>query len=88
MYRRRATPVCARRSRPSGRRAYELLRWIRITDLLVEVDELTGMSQHFTHLQTGDPVDDPRALYTVLLAEATNLGLATMAQAGPDPLSE
>jgi hypothetical protein len=30
-----------------GRRAYELLRWVRMTDLLVEVDELTGMSRHF-----------------------------------------
>jgi hypothetical protein len=67
-----------------GRRAYELLRWVRITDLLVEVDELTGMSRHFTHLQTGEPVEDPRALYTVLLAEATNLGLAKMAQACPE----
>jgi TnpA family transposase len=67
-----------------GRRAYELLRWVRITDLLVEVDELTGMSRHFTHLHTGDPVTDVRALYTVLLAEATNLGLAKMAQACPE----
>ena len=67
-----------------GRRAYELLRWVRITDLLVEVDEMTGMSRHFTHLQTGEPVKDARALYTVLLAEATNLGLAKMAQACPE----
>jgi hypothetical protein len=67
-----------------GRRAYEMLRWVRITDLLVEVDEMTDMSRHFTHLQTGEPVDDPRALYTVLLAEATNLGLAKMAQACPE----
>jgi TnpA family transposase len=67
-----------------GRRAYEMLRWVRITDLLVEVDEMTGMSRHFTHLQTGEPVKDPRALYTVLLAEATNLGLAKMAQACPE----
>src|SRR5205807_3537239 len=67
-----------------GRRAYELLRWVRITDLLVEVDEMTGMSRHFTHLQTGEPVKDLRALYTVLLAEATNLGLAKMAQACPE----
>ena len=70
-----------------GRRAYELLRWVRITDLLVEVDELTGMSRHFTHLHTGEPVKDVRALYTVLLAEATNLGLAKMAQACPEYVS-
>jgi len=51
---------------------------------LVEVDEMTGMSRHFTHLQTGEPVTDPRALDTVLLTEATNLGLAKMAQACPE----
>jgi hypothetical protein len=61
-----------------------MLRWVRITDLLLEVDEMTGMSRHFTHPQTGEPVNDPRALYTALLAEATNLGLAKMAQACPE----
>jgi TnpA family transposase len=61
-----------------------MLRWVRITDLLLEVDEMTGMSRHFTHLQTGQPVNDARGLYTVLLAEATNLGLAKMAQACPE----
>ena len=45
---------------------------------------MTGMSRHFTHLQTGEPVTDPRALDTVLLTEATNLGLAKMAQACPE----
>ncbi len=67
-----------------SRRAYELLHWVKITDLLVEVDEMTGMSLHFTHLHTGEPVKDRRALYTVLLAEATNLGLVKMAQACPE----
>jgi hypothetical protein len=28
-----------------GRRSYELLRWVRITDLLVEVADVTGMSR-------------------------------------------
>ena len=42
------------------------------------------MGRHFTHLQTGEPVKDRRALYTVLLAEATNQGLAKMAQACPE----
>ena len=56
---------------------------VKITDLLVEVDELTGFTRHFTHLQTGRPPKDRTALYTVLLAEATNLGLEKMAQACP-----
>jgi TnpA family transposase len=64
-------------------RAAARLPLVKITELLVEVDELTGFSQHFTHLQTGRPLKDPTALYTVLLAEATNLGLEKMAQACP-----
>lgn len=64
-------------------RAAARLPLVKITELLVEVDELTGFSRHFTHLQTGRPPKDPTALYTVLLAEATNLGLEKMAQACP-----
>jgi TnpA family transposase len=64
-------------------RAAAALPLVKITELLVEVDELTGFSRHFTHLQTGRPPKDRTALYTVLLAEATNLGLEKMAQACP-----
>jgi hypothetical protein len=38
-----------------ARRACELLRWVKIIDLLVDVDEMTDMSQHFSPLQTGEP---------------------------------
>ena len=43
---------------------------------------MTGMSRHFTYPQTCKPVNDPRALYTVLLAEAINC-LAKLARACP-----
>ncbi|MGH2352734.1 MAG: Tn3 family transposase [Chloroflexota bacterium] len=56
---------------------------VKITELLVEVDELTGFSRHFTHLENGRPPKDLTALYAVLLADATNLGLEKMAQACP-----
>jgi len=38
-----------------ARRACELQRWVKIIDLLVDVDEMTDMSRHFIHLQTGEP---------------------------------
>ena len=60
-----------------------LLPLVKITELLVEMDELTGFSRHFTHLETNRPAQDRTALYAVLLADATNLGLEKMAQACP-----
>lgn len=56
---------------------------VRLTDLLMDVDRLTGFSDMFEHLQTGRPCADKRALFTSLIAEATNLGLTKMAQASP-----
>ena len=67
----------------SARRAYRKLRFVKITDLLMEADELVDFGRCFTHAQTGQPVADRRLLYTVLLAEGTNLGLEKMAQTCP-----
>ena len=41
------------------RQAYAMLPRIKITDLLVEVDEWTSFTAHFTHLRNGDVVSDP-----------------------------
>lgn len=60
---------------------YSHLPTIRITDLLAEVDRWTGFSKCFTHLTTGRMHDDPRAVLTAVLADATNLGHARMAEA-------
>jgi hypothetical protein len=65
------------------RQAYALLPHIKITDLLLEVDRWTGFSQHFTHLKTGQPCEDPTLLLTAILAEAINLSIAKMAEACP-----
>lgn len=60
---------------------YGHLPSIRITDLLAEVDRWTGFSGCFTHLQSGRTTDDPRAILTAVLADATNLGHTRMADA-------
>lgn len=59
---------------------YSLLPRIRITDLLAEVAVWTGFGDRFTHVRTGDPPRDSAALMAAILADATNLGLARMAE--------
>jgi len=65
----------------------DLLPEVGQPDLLMEVDRWTGFSQALTHLG-GRRAPTPAhlaqvrpALFAVLIAEATNLGLATMARA-------
>lgn len=60
---------------------YAHLPAIRVTDLLADVDRWTGLTGSFTHLTTGRPHDDPRAILIAVLADATNLGHARMAEA-------
>jgi TnpA family transposase len=66
-----------------ARKAYAKVRPIKITQLLVEIDQVTHFSRHSTHLHRGDPVRDREALFAAMLAKATNLGLAKMASATP-----
>jgi hypothetical protein len=60
---------------------YRRLPSARITDILLEVDAVTGFSEAFTHLRTGAPCEDRIGLLNVLLAEGLNLGLRKMAEA-------
>ena len=60
-----------------------LLPHVKITELLMEVDEWTGFTRHFTHLKTGDAAGDKTLLMTTLLADAINLGLTKMAESCP-----
>ena len=60
---------------------YRRLPDVRITDILLKVDEATGFTDAFTHLRTGAPCKDKIGLLNVLLAEGLNLGLSKMAEA-------
>nr|UFQ05268.1 Tn3-like incomplete sequence [Escherichia coli] len=61
----------------------QLLPRIKITELLLEVDEWTGFTRHFTHLKSGDLAKDKNLLLTTILADAINLGLTKMAESCP-----
>jgi TnpA family transposase len=56
---------------------------IKITELLMEVDDWTGFTRHFTHLKSGEPVQDKTLLLSAILADAINLGLTKMAESCP-----
>jgi len=56
---------------------------VKITELLLEVDEWTGFTRHFAHLKSGDPAKDKNLLLTTILADAINLGLTKMAESCP-----
>lgn len=56
---------------------------VKITDMLMEVDEWTGFTRHFTHLKTGDTAKDKKLLLTAILADGINLGLTKMAESCP-----
>ena len=62
-----------------------MLPHVKITELLVEVDQWIDIASHFSHLKTGSGVKDKTLLFTTILADAINLGLTKMAEACPAP---
>ncbi|MBF0381778.1 MAG: Tn3 family transposase [Magnetococcales bacterium] len=60
---------------------YKRIPETRITDIMMEVDVVTGFTDAFTHLRTGAPCKDKIGLLNVLLAEGINLGLSKMSEA-------
>lgn len=62
-------------------KVYDLLPRVQLTHLLQEVDGWTGFSGSFVHLYTGKPVVDKIGALTAVLADATGLGHARMAEA-------
>ena len=63
--------------------AGSLLPRIKITELLMDVDEWTGFTRHFVHLKNGAQVQDKTLLLSAILADAINLGLTKMAESSP-----
>lgn len=57
-----------------------LLPHVKITDILMEVDEWTNFTRHFTHLKSGALAKDKILLLTTILADGINLGLSKMAE--------
>ena len=54
---------------------------VKITDLLLEVDEWTNFTRHFTHLKSGEEAKEKKILLTAILSDAINMGLTKMAEA-------
>ena len=63
--------------------AARILPHVKITELLLEVDEWTGFTRHFAHLKSGVLAKDKNLLLTTILADAINLGLTKMAESCP-----
>ena len=47
--------------------AYALLPHVKITELLMEVDEWTGFTRHFTHIKNGEAAKDKTLLLTAVI---------------------
>ncbi len=60
-----------------------LLPHVKITEMLMEVDQWTHFTRHFTHLKSGGTGKDQMLLLTTILADGINLGLTKMAESCP-----
>lgn len=60
-----------------------MLPRIKITELLMDVDDWTGFTSHFVHLKSGEQAKDRTLLLSAILADAINLGLTKMAESSP-----
>ena len=61
--------------------SYALMPHVKITELLVEVDQWTSLGDQFLHLRTQAPPNNRQALLTARLADGINLGLTRMSEA-------
>lgn len=61
-----------------------LLPRVKITELLLEVDQWTNFTDHFLHLKSGESAKNKTLLLTAILADGINLGLSKMANSCPE----
>jgi TnpA family transposase len=61
-----------------------LLPRVKITELLLEVDQWTNFTEHFLHLKSGETAKNKTLLLTAILADGINLGLNKMANSCPE----
>ncbi|MCH2247036.1 MAG: Tn3 family transposase [Crocosphaera sp.] len=79
------SPLQAEDLSPSAKNLQQLvgkrLPCLDLSDLLIEIDQLTGFSYGLTHAggNPSSPSDFKQYLYAAILAQATNLGLSRMA---------
>ena len=64
-------------------KATALLPRVKITELLLEVDQWTNFTEHFTHLKSNEMAEDKTLLLTAILADSINLGLSKMSESCP-----
>lgn len=62
---------------------FSVIPRIKVTELLLEVDQWTDFTRHFAHLRNESVVKDRSMLLTVILVDAINLGLTKMVEACP-----
>lgn len=60
-----------------------MLPHVKITELLLEVNEWTNFTRHFGHLKSGNLAKDKHLLLSTILADGINLGLTKMAESCP-----
>lgn len=59
---------------------------VKITELLMDVDDWTGFTRSFVNLKSGGPTKERTLLLSAILADAINLGLTKMAESSIAPL--
>ncbi len=65
------------------RQSSSLLPHVKITDILLEVDEWTNFTEKFIHIKNNETAKDKMQLLTAILADGINLGLSKMAESCP-----